>query len=395
MAALFGDELFPEYSPSQRGAKVADQAGCFSCHGLRSDQGSLNPSRASEPSSFSRVPSIFEERYSVEVLREWIEEGISSEKRQSKSHTEARKKELLHMPPYKGRLSSDEIDDLMAFLALTQYSVAAPSYSAPAPGEELVRRFACFTCHGELGQGGVKDLGSLKGYIPGFFGQDFRALTRNGNLKDIFEWIENGASDSFLNQGFLGFYPGRFFSERQVIKMPAYKELLPPDEIQIIAEFVLELLSQGPLSAAGLHIYRPLAPDLTEGQIIAGRDQDPVSYDDDLFHKTASILTRSCLGCHGPKKQRSGYRMDTRDAALKGGEIADFTKTAAVVPGNSKGGLLVQFVEALEEDLDNEIYPMPPDENPRLGNDEIQVLKSWIDQGAGWPKGYQLKLDSE
>jgi len=392
LATLFGDELFPETSPSEKGAMVAAEAGCFSCHGGRSAQPSLNPASTSEVASFTRVPSMFEERHSIEVLHEWIEDGISLEKAGSDAYLEASSTKLLKMPSFKDHLSPAEIDDLAAYLSLQQYSVSARSNPTSVPGEDLARRFACFTCHGELGQGGVMNPGSLKGYIPGFFGQDFRALTQNGDLQDVMEWIENGASNSFLNQGFLGFYPGRFFAERQAIKMPAYKEVLQRNEIETLALFVLTLLSQGPLSAEGLHGFRPVSVAERQDQSIT-EFQKTASHSDDLFRDVSAILSKNCLSCHGPDKQRSGYRLDTLESALKGGEIADFLGTAAVVPGSIEGGLLVKFVEALEEDIDNEIYPMPPDDNPRLSSAEIQILKSWIDQGARWPDSYRLTID--
>lgn len=335
---------------------------------------------------------MFEERHSLEVLREWIEEGISSEKRQSEAYLEARENRLLFMPPFKEHLSAQEIDDLMAFVALQQYSNEALVSGSQMRGEDLARRFACFTCHGELGQGGVMNPGSLKGYIPGFFGKDFRALTQNGDIEDVVEWIENGASDAFLDQGFPGFYPGRFFTERQVIKMPAYKGLLTSEETRILAEFVLEVLAEGPLAATGIHKFRPMTP---KSQPSDPGDQSQPFAADPLFREAASILVQGCLKCHGPEKQRSGYRMDTRETAFSGGEIADFMETSAVIPGNSDSGLLIQFVEALEEDIDNEVYPMPPGDNPRLSKVEIDVLRSWIDKGADWPEGYRLKPETE
>ena len=33
------------------------------------------------------------------------------------------------------------------------------------------------------------------------------------------------------------------------------------------------------------------------------------------------ILRKTCIRCHGPKKQKSEYRLDSREAALAGGEI--------------------------------------------------------------------------
>jgi mono/diheme cytochrome c family protein len=98
-----------------------------------------------------------------------------------------------------------------------------------------------------------------------------------------------------------------------------------------------------------------------------------------------AILREHCLRCHGPEKQRSSYRMDRHEALLKGGEIAEFKGTAAVIPGDPAGSLMIRFVEAEAEDPLQEIYPMPPpDDNPRLTREQIETLKTWIRQGARW-----------
>ena len=395
LVSFFGDELFPEYSPAQRGAKVAQKAGCFSCHGQDLDNASPNPTRGKPTEDFSVVPSMFDRRHSLDELREWIEDGVSSEKLHSGAFMLARESRLLTMPAFGNRLSAKETDDLMAYVMLRQYSASISSVGVTAQGEQLARQHACFTCHGELGQGGVMNPGSLKSYIPGFFGQDFRALTQNGDHQDVIEWIENGASEFFLNQGFLGFYPGRFFSERQAIQMPAYKDLLTPEEIGLVANFLLELLSRGPLTAHELHTYRPIAlsgTPATENDVEAVTSSESP---DDLFSRVSRILVKNCVKCHGPSKQKSGYRLDTRRFALRGGEIAEFMDRPAIVPGTPSDSGLITFVEAHEEDLDNEIYPMPPAENPRLSKNAIEVLKSWIAEGASWPEGYRLTPETE
>jgi mono/diheme cytochrome c family protein len=51
------------------------------------------------------------------------------------------------------------------------------------------------------------------------------------------------------------------------------------------------------------------------------------------------ILAANCIKCHGPEKQKSGYRLDSRDAAIKGGDGG-----AAIVPGKSAESPLVKFV---------------------------------------------------
>src|ERR1041385_5716435 len=88
------------------------------------------------------------------------------------------------------------------------------------------------------------------------------------------------------------------------------------------------------------------------------------------------ILERRCLECHGEKRQRSGYRLDRRGPALRGGE----SSAAAILPGKSAESPLVLRVAGLGKEK-----PMPP-RGERLSAESIGILRAWIDQGASWPE---------
>src|SRR5262245_31422157 len=97
----------------------------------------------------------------------------------------------------------------------------------------------------------------------------------------------------------------------------------------------------------------------------------PVDYLKDI----KPILSKNCYACHGPQKQRSGLRLDTAAAALKGGNSGP-----AIVPGQNADSRLIKAVTGSDEN----IKQMPPKE-PRLTGAEIALLKVWIDQGAKAP----------
>lgn len=107
----------------------------------------------------------------------------------------------------------------------------------------------------------------------------------------------------------------------------------------------------------------------------------------DFVRDIQSLLERSCIGGHGPVKPKSGHRVDTRDAIIKGGESQD----VAIVPGHSEKSLLVHFISGLVPDME-----MPPldkqDMYPALSPGEIALVRVWIDQGASWPEGVQLRV---
>ena len=60
----------------------------------------------------------------------------------------------------------------------------------------------------------------------------------------------------------------------------------------------------------------------------------------DYARDVRPIFEKHCYACHGPTKQTSGYRLDIREIALKGGESGD----AAIVPHNADKSLLIQYV---------------------------------------------------
>ena len=85
------------------------------------------------------------------------------------------------------------------------------------------------------------------------------------------------------------------------------------------------------------------------------------------------ILADRCVKCHGPKKQSSGLRLDSRESVLRGGESGP-----AVVPGKPEESLLVQAVSHQHDEL-----KMPP--GGKLAEPAIAALGQWIALGAPWP----------
>src|SRR5205807_2370011 len=64
--------------------------------------------------------------------------------------------------------------------------------------------------------------------------------------------------------------------------------------------------------------------DLTKLPPVADR---PVDFAQDV----QPVLQKYCIKCHGPEKQKGGYRVDVRETALKGGD----EHAPNIVPGKS------------------------------------------------------------
>ncbi len=93
-----------------------------------------------------------------------------------------------------------------------------------------------------------------------------------------------------------------------------------------------------------------------------------------------AVLQKKCFACHGPGMQMNGLRLDDGEAAIKGGYSGP-----SIIPGDSKASTLIDRLHS-----DKEKYKMPP-AGPRLTEQEIAVISSWIDQGAKYPASTQAK----
>jgi len=103
------------------------------------------------------------------------------------------------------------------------------------------------------------------------------------------------------------------------------------------------------------------------------RPADPTPEGVAYFEKEVRpLLVEKCLKCHGPKKQESGLRLDSRAAVLKGGDGGP-----AVVPGKADAGTLLAAVRHAGETT------MPP--GGKLTAAQIAALAKWVEGGAAWP----------
>lgn len=112
-------------------------------------------------------------------------------------------------------------------------------------------------------------------------------------------------------------------------------------------------------------------PDLSK--LPAPAAKTGLTFDKDI----KPMLDASCLKCHGEEKPKAKYRVDSREAFVKGGSSDE----KAVIVGKSTESIVVHYVADLVEDME-----MPPadkrDKYPALTKDQIALLRAWIDQGA-------------
>jgi mono/diheme cytochrome c family protein len=213
LSAWASMRLAPESAPVARGASYAQTRGCISCHG--------------DPAN----PKV-----------DANDRGCSNTNQITKH------------PDY-----ATKCTDVLAFFeavrlrrrygAQTQTNNDNPL----AAGEQLARQYHCFQCHGQLGQGGFKNADSLKGYVPGYFGADFRILTDNADPASVREWILDGMNTTIVEEPLTGLI-AQFFFSRQAVHMPSYKSL-KAKEIDVLVNYVIAIQKIGPMTAQDIREY--------------------------------------------------------------------------------------------------------------------------------------------
>ena len=101
----------------------------------------------------------------------------------------------------------------------------------------------------------------------------------------------------------------------------------------------------------------------------------------DFAREVRPILSNYCFHCHGPDDKNrkggdgKGLRLDQQEGAL-----ADNGGRAAIVPNHPEKSEIIERI--LSSDAD-EVMP-PPKTGKKPTAKEIEILKRWIAQGAGW-----------
>lgn len=97
----------------------------------------------------------------------------------------------------------------------------------------------------------------------------------------------------------------------------------------------------------------------------------------DIARQVQVIFDDACIRCHGAKKPKSGFRLDIRSAALRGGDIG-----VAIAPGKAAESPLLRYLQHAEKDLE-----MPPiGKGDKLTDEQIDLVRRWINLGAPWPQ---------
>src|SRR5258706_665082 len=97
----------------------------------------------------------------------------------------------------------------------------------------------------------------------------------------------------------------------------------------------------------------------------------PASHKINFTQEVKPIFESSCTKCHGRGKDKGGFRLDTRETFLKGGESGP-----VVVSGKSADSLLISLVQGFDPDN------VMPKKGSRLTAAPNGILRALIDQGV-------------
>lgn len=98
----------------------------------------------------------------------------------------------------------------------------------------------------------------------------------------------------------------------------------------------------------------------------------------DFAHQVLPILKANCAKCHTNGTYKASMSMDTREALLE---------SEAIVPGHADKSKLIKRVST-----DDIFTRMPPaKEGEPLSEEQIAILRRWVNAGAPWTDGFTFK----
>ncbi len=102
--------------------------------------------------------------------------------------------------------------------------------------------------------------------------------------------------------------------------------------------------------------------------------------EDDFFERSIRpVLLERCIECHGSAVQKSGLRLDSREAVIAGGKNG-----AVVIPGNPNASKLISSIKHEGQ------LKMP--RGKKLPDVDIKAFEKWVNLGLPWPDSIKITL---
>ncbi len=161
-------------------------------------------------------------------------------------------------------------------------------------------------------------------------------------------------------------------------KVSLQKWQLPLTILLILLIFITGHLG-GSLTHGSDYLTQPLA-DLLNNDSLTTFKRKPIAnvQDASVYSDViAPIFQEKCYVCHGKTKQKGKLRLDDSASILKGGKDG-----IVIIPNKSVESELIKRITLPREDE----HHMAPKEKPQLSDNDITLLKWWIDEGSSFSK---------
>jgi mono/diheme cytochrome c family protein len=116
-----------------------------------------------------------------------------------------------------------------------------------------------------------------------------------------------------------------------------------------------------------------------------GQDEEKKDEKVDFAKQIQPILVAKCLKCHAADGPKGEFSLQTKEAAFMGGDLGD-----DIVPGKPDESFLVDLITLPEDDPSR-----MPNEGEPLSEEQIALIRKWIEQGAEWPDDLELKVPED
>lgn len=130
----------------------------------------------------------------------------------------------------------------------------------------------------------------------------------------------------------------------------------PTEQVATATEAATETATEAPTEAATEAVA-------TEAPATEGATGTTVSFASDIL----PLLESRCVNCHGGQRTEEGLVLTSHASLLTGSENG-----AVIIPGDGANSVLVQLV------ADGDM----PKRGPKLTPDQVQLIQTWINEGA-------------
>ena len=152
--------------------------------------------------------------------------------------------------------------------------------------------------------------------------------------------------------------------------MPRGGGKVSPQELAILKGWIMQGAKfDGQDPNAPISANAPTTPQNNRmPEVKRATGNETVSFSRDV----APLLVDNCTGCHiDAMRNQGGLRMDSFSQMLRGGDSGEI-----VLPGRGADSLLVKKLRGMEGNR------MPAGGRPALADKDIQLISTWIDEGA-------------